>query len=258
MQMQSCRLLWHQSTLSIVLRRELADCTASRQIPVLYVKRPGIFGGDLEIELCGSAHPVRMLPVSGKEVRNLCFGLVYGPKRKRVRFRARDVATYDKWEMVLEVAVEKAAADRPTFLVWPMSSTSPSLSLLDDGGVSEDFSFNDVDGCDESKVLDHRCKAQQMSQKRLSGPIVDFVDPSFAKKSLSDQDETEEEADPPFSFDSEEEAFAFDIEGARPSDQKVVQWAQTENFQDIFRRDYCMWIGGGVFLTETRDILTRV
>lgn len=73
---------------------------------MLHVKRSALFGGDLEIDLGGSVHPVRMLPVSGKDVHNLRFGLVYGPKRKRVRFRAPDVATYDNWEMVLEVAVE--------------------------------------------------------------------------------------------------------------------------------------------------------
>ncbi|EGZ15604.1 hypothetical protein PHYSODRAFT_444664, partial [Phytophthora sojae] len=138
MQMQSCHLFWHKSTLSIVLKRELADCEPSREVPVLHVKRSALFGGDLEIDLGGSVHPVRMLPVSGKDVHNLRFGLVYGPKRKRVRFRAPDVATYDNWEMVLEVAVEKAAAERPTFPTWPYPGTSPSLSALEDGYVSEE------------------------------------------------------------------------------------------------------------------------
>ncbi|ETN13220.1 hypothetical protein PPTG_08115 [Phytophthora nicotianae INRA-310] len=194
MQMQACRIFWHKSTISIVLKRELSDCTPSREIPVLYIKRPSIFGGDLEIDLGGSVHPVRMLPVSGKDVRNLRFGLVYGPKRKRVRFRAPDVATYDNWEMVLEVAVEKAAAERPTFHTWPYPGTSPSLSALEEGYVSEEFGFSDNDGNDEIKTNDLRCKLPQPTQNPMTGSFVDFIDPPSPEKNSS-ADDTEDDYD---------------------------------------------------------------
>ncbi|KAG7401467.1 hypothetical protein PHYBOEH_001012 [Phytophthora boehmeriae] len=186
MKMQSCRLFWHKSTLSIILKRELSDCFPCREIPVLRITRPALFGGTVEIELGGSVHPVRMLPVSGKDVRNLRFGLVYGPKRKRVRFRAPDLITYENWEMILEVAVEKAATERPTFPVWPGQGPSPSLSA-DDVYDSEEFGFSDYDedlvGFNEIKVADFRynvggeCKADGQHNP-LTGSFVDFIDPA--------------------------------------------------------------------------------
>ncbi|KAF4044794.1 hypothetical protein GN244_ATG02705 [Phytophthora infestans] len=195
MQMQACRMFWHKSTISIVLRRELGDCTPSREVPVLYVKRPAIFGGDLEIDLGGSVHPARMLPVSGKDVRNLRFGLVYGPKRKRIRFRAPDAATYDNWEMILEVAVEKAAAERPTFPSWPYPGTSPSLSAIEDGYTSEEFGFSDGDGCDEIKTNPSRSKLLQPPQNPMTGSFVDFIDPPSPRKTSSDAGSTEDAYD---------------------------------------------------------------
>ncbi|KAG7385666.1 hypothetical protein PHYPSEUDO_001228 [Phytophthora pseudosyringae] len=202
MQMQSCRLIWHKSTLSIILKRELTDCAPSREVPVLHVKRSAIFGGDLEIDLGGGVHPVRMLPVSGKDVRNLRFGLVYGPKRKRVRFRAPDAAAYDNWELVLEMAVEKAATERPTFPTWPFPGTSPSLSALEDGYISEDFGFSDGDGSDESKPGDFRCRRPQ---NPMTGSFVDFMDPPSPEKNSSDADDTEEDYDRVPSTESEYE-----------------------------------------------------
>ncbi|KAH7474372.1 hypothetical protein PRIC1_013502 [Phytophthora ramorum] len=195
MQMQSCHLFWHNSTLSIVLKRELADCAPSREVPVLHVKRHSLFGGDLEIDLGGSVHPVRMLPVSGKDVRNLRFGLVYGPKRKRVRFRAPDLATYDSWEMVLELAVEKAATERPTFPTWPYPGTSPSLSALEEGYISEEFGFSDGETTsDESKLSEFRHKRAQAMQNPMTGSFEDFIDPPTPKSSSRD-DGTESELD---------------------------------------------------------------
>ncbi|KAF1789555.1 EF-hand domain pair [Phytophthora cactorum] len=177
MQMQACRVFWcAKSTISIVLKRELADCTP-------------------KIDLGGSIHPVRMLPVSGKDVRNLRFGLVYGPKRKRVRFRAPDVATYDNWEMVLEVAVEKAAAERPN---------SPH------GYTSEEFGFSDGDGSDESKTHDLRYRPPQAAQNPMTG--------SF--KNSSDEDDTEDDYDRIPSTESEYEMaimpLAREVEVTRP------------------------------------------
>jgi len=186
MQMQSCRLFWHKSTLSIVLRRELGDCVPSREVPVLHVQRPKVFGGDLDVDLGASVHPVRMLPVSGKDVRDLRFGLVYGPKRKGVRFRAPDTATYDNWEMVLEVAVEKAATERPTFPTWPYPGTSPSLSALEDGYISEEFGFSDGDGTsDESKAGELRYRPPPKPQNPMTGSFVDFMDPSSPEEERS-------------------------------------------------------------------------
>ncbi|POM79055.1 RxLR effector candidate protein [Phytophthora palmivora] len=220
MQMQSCHLFWHKSTLSIILKRELADCTPSREVPVLYVKRPAIFGGDLEIDLGGSVHPVRMLPVSGKDVRNLRFGLIYGPKRKRVRFRAPDVATYDNWEMVLEVAVEKAAAERPTFPTWPYPGTSPSLSAVEDGYTSEEFGFSDGDGSDESKRGDARYKPPQVKQNVMTGSFVDFIDPPSPDETSSG-DTVEDDYDRTPSSDSEYQVsvmpLAREVEVTRPT-----------------------------------------
>ncbi|KAI9989825.1 hypothetical protein PInf_020112 [Phytophthora infestans] len=127
-----------------------------------------------------------MLPVSGKDVRNLRFGLVYGPKRKRIRFRAPDAATYDNWEMILEVAVEKAAAERPTFPSWPYPGTSPSLSAIEDGYTSEEFGFSDGDGCDEIKTNPSRSKLLQPPQNPMTGSFVDFIDPPSPRKTSSD------------------------------------------------------------------------
>ncbi|KAE8985711.1 hypothetical protein PR003_g23084 [Phytophthora rubi] len=217
MQMQSCHLIWHKSTLSIVLRRELADCAPSREVPVLHVKRSTLFGGDLEIDLGGSVHPVRMLPVSGKDVRDLRFGLVYGAKRKRVRFRAPDAATYDNWEMVLEVAVEKAAAERPTFPTWPYPGTSPILSALEDGYVSEEFGFSDGDGSDESKLGSYRFIPPQASQNPMTGSFVDFIDPPSPETG----DDAEEDYDRTPSTESEYETavmpLAREVEVTRPA-----------------------------------------
>ncbi|KAL3671361.1 hypothetical protein V7S43_003289 [Phytophthora oleae] len=217
MKMQSCRMFWHKSTLSIILKRELADCAPSREVPVLYVKRPAVFGGDLEIDLGGGVHSVRMLPVSGKDVRNLRFGLVYGPKRKCVRFRAPDAATYDKWEMLLEVAVEKAAAERPTFPTWPYPGTSPSVSALEDGYVSEEFGFSDNDGSDESKLSEFRYKPPRTAQDQTTGSFVDFIDHPSPEKS---GDDTEDDYDRIPSTESEYEAaimpFAREVEVTRP------------------------------------------
>lgn len=181
----------HKTTLSIILKRELADCSPSREVPVLHIARPTLLGGDVEIELGASVHPVRMLPVSGKDVRNLRFGLVYGPKRKRVRFRAPDPATYDNWEMILEVAVEKAAAERPTFPVWPGQGPSPSLSADDGGYISEEFGFtSDYDDelrAPHSNVADFRCQGKPHNP--MTGSFLDFVDPVSPNTSIDDEPE---------------------------------------------------------------------
>uniref|UniRef100_A0AAV1T2I3 PH domain-containing protein n=1 Tax=Peronospora matthiolae TaxID=2874970 RepID=A0AAV1T2I3_9STRA len=156
MQMQSCHLFWHKVTLKIILKRELIDCAPSREVPMLSIHRSRRFGGDVEIELGGGVHPVRMLPVSGKDVRKLRFGLVHGPRRKRIRLCAPNVATYDRWEMLLSVAVAKAAAERPTFPLWPYPGPSPSLSALEASCFSDDFGFSDNDSTDVNKGGDGR------------------------------------------------------------------------------------------------------
>ncbi|OWZ24536.1 RxLR effector protein [Phytophthora megakarya] len=286
MQMQSCRLFWHKSTLSIILKRELADCTPSREIPVLYIKRPAIFGGDLEIDLGGSIHPVRMLPVSGKDVRNLRFGLVYGPKRKRVRFRAPDAATYDNWEMILEVAVEKAAAERPTFPTWPYPGPSPSLSALEDGYTSEEFGFSDNDGTDENK-LDVRYNLPQARQNVMTGSFVDFIDPPSPQNST--EDTTEEDYDRVPSTDSAYEVsvmpLAREVEVTRPTvvsshkwsvQHQEIEWcAHKPQFENPFATrlrlqllsnsgpegakfslaDYLTWFRGGI--DHSRELVKR-
>ncbi|KAK1944840.1 hypothetical protein P3T76_003373 [Phytophthora citrophthora] len=225
-------MFWHKSTLSIILKRELADCTPSREVPVLYVKRPAVFGGDLEIDLGGGVHSVRMLPVSGKDVRNLRFGLVYGPKRKRVRFRAPDTATYDKWELLLEVAVEKAAAERPTFPTWPYPGTSPSLSALEDGYISEEFGFSDNDGNDESKLSEVPYKPPHTIQNQMTGSFVDFIDPPSPEKS---GDDTEDDYDRIPSTESEYETTAMpiarEVEVTRPM-------LQNSNASKVFVQQY--------------------
>ncbi|TDH67950.1 hypothetical protein CCR75_004189 [Bremia lactucae] len=197
----------HQSTLRIVLRRKLADCTPCREIPVLCIQRPLLLGGDFEIDLDNDIYPVRMLPVSGNNVRNLRFGLVHGPKRKRVRFRARDLATYEKWKTVLEAAVEKAATKRSMVATW--LDTVPILSAPEDSYISDEFGYSDGD---------ESCKAVPLETKLDSGSTP--VDLLHLKKPLNDDDDTEEEYERDCSTESDEEAsilpLAREFEVTRP------------------------------------------
>ncbi|KAI9915019.1 hypothetical protein PsorP6_007943 [Peronosclerospora sorghi] len=181
MQMQCCHVLWHKCTLSIILKRELRDCDPSREVPVLHVKRHRVFGGDLEITLGGSIHPVRMLPVSGKDVRTLRFGLVYGPKRKRLRFRPPDLTTYTTWEMILEVAVVKAAAERPTL---PSLPCSRKFSIVEDCCFSDEFGFSDNNTCDETKLHDSQLVNLPPQIIPATASFIDFTDSSFPQETL--------------------------------------------------------------------------
>ncbi|GMF65640.1 unnamed protein product [Phytophthora lilii] len=110
--------------------------------------------------------------------------------------------------MVLEVAVEKAATERPTFSTWPYPGTSPSLSALEDGYVSEEFGFSDGDGSDESKVVDFRYEPTTATQNPMTGSFVDFIDPSSPKENLSGDYDAREDYDHVPSSDSECEATA--------------------------------------------------
>ncbi|RLN14871.1 hypothetical protein BBJ28_00021452 [Nothophytophthora sp. Chile5] len=132
-----------------------------------------------------------MLPVSGKDVRRLRFGLVYGPKRKCVRFRAPNAAAYDAWEMILEAAVEKAATERPTFPTWSCQCTSPSLSV-DAGYVSEEFGFISESGREsEDDTAENDSKANLHTadlHNPLTGSFVDFIDSASSESSANEAD----------------------------------------------------------------------
>nr|BAP69130.1 RxLR effector candidate protein [Hyaloperonospora arabidopsidis Emoy2] len=184
MSMASFLCTRHKVTLKIILKRELIDCAPSQEVPMLSIHRSRRFGGGFEIELGEGVHPVWMLPVSGKDVRNLRFGLVYGPRRKRIRLCAPNVATHDRWAMLLEVAVAKAATERPTFPLWPYPGPSPSFSALEASCFSDDFGFSDNDGTDVIKGGDCRYRLLHVTQRTPSSSSSSsssnsrrFVDP---------------------------------------------------------------------------------
>ncbi|CAI5736153.1 unnamed protein product [Hyaloperonospora brassicae] len=174
MQLQSGHLFWLHVTLRIVLKRELVDCAPSREVPVLSIHRSRPFRRDLEIELSarGRQFPVEMLPVSAHDVRRRRFGLVYGPRRKRLRLCAPTVATYDRWEPLLALAVANAATERPTCrLKWlsPATSRSGFSAREASSAFSDEFGFSDNDNAaDGDEGSDWRCHWLRETQRTPS------------------------------------------------------------------------------------------
>ncbi|GMF20995.1 unnamed protein product [Phytophthora fragariaefolia] len=133
--------------------------------------------------------------------------------------------------MVLEVAVEKAAAERPTFPTWPYPGTSPSLSALEDGYDSEEFGFSDGDGSDESKMGDHRYRPQQASKNPMTGSFVDFIDPPSPEENPTGDDDTDEDFDRTPSTESEYETavmlLTHEMESTAPTHSKAISQAES-------------------------------
>lgn len=67
--------------------------------------------------------------------------------------------------------------------------TSPSLSALEDGYVSEEFGFSDNDGSEESKQGDYRFRPPHASQNPMTGSFVDFMDPPSPHENSTGEDD---------------------------------------------------------------------